>query len=137
MDYITQTIIQSNLLLTFILNKPIGTADCFSAGRFFQTVVFPNCSLNPFVGGGFDMTVIQPSLFSLFERFPDRKETVKALFKDSESFQTLCEDYLKCAEALQYWNQSLKEDASLRRREYEALLRELEEEILQNLIEST
>jgi hypothetical protein len=107
----------------------------FLLAGFFQTVVFPNCSLNPFVGGGLDMTVIQPSLFSLFERFPDRKDTVKTLFKSSESFQTLCEDYLKCNEALQHWNQSLDDDAPLRRREYEALLRELEEEILQILIE--
>ena len=83
------------------------------------------------------MTVIQSNLFSLFERFPDRKETVKALFKDSESFKTLCEDYLKCGEALKHWNLSFKEEAPLRRREYEALLRELEQEILQNLIEST
>jgi hypothetical protein len=102
-----------------------------------QAAAFPYGSLHLFVSGGLDMTVIQPSLFSLFERFPNRKETVKTLFKNSESFQTLCEDYLKCAEALRHWSQSLDEDAPLRRREYEALLRELEEEILHNIDEST
>jgi hypothetical protein len=82
------------------------------------------------------MTVIQPSLFSLFERFPERKETIRARFQNNESFKTLCEDYRRCAEALQRWKQSLNEDAPARVREYEALLRELEEEILQNVNES-
>jgi hypothetical protein len=83
------------------------------------------------------MTVIQPSLFSIFKRFPERKETIKVLFKNNESFKTLCEDYRRCAEALHHWNQSLDEDAPARTREYEALLRELEEEILQNVNELT
>ena len=83
------------------------------------------------------MTVIQPSLFIIFERFPEQKETIKALFKKNESFKTLCEDYHRCAKALQHWNQFLDEDAPARRHEYRALLRELEEEILQNVNEST
>jgi len=83
------------------------------------------------------MTVIRPSLFSLFERFPEPKETIKALFKNNESFKTLCEDYRRCGETLRHWNQSLDEDAPARMREYEALLRELEEEILQKVNEST
>ena len=83
------------------------------------------------------MTVIQPSLFIIFERFPEQKETIKALFKKNESFKTLCEDYHRCAEALRYWNQSLDEDALLRMREYEALLQDLEEEISQNVNQST
>ena len=83
------------------------------------------------------MTVIQPSLFILFERFPERMEPIKVLFKNNESFKTICEDYRQCADALQHWNQSLDEDASARVQEYEALLRELEEEILQNVNAST
>jgi hypothetical protein len=81
------------------------------------------------------MTVIQPSLFILFDRFPERKETIKALFKTNESFRTLCEEYCRCADTLKYWNQSLDEDAPARIWEYEALLGELEEEILQNMNE--
>ena len=80
------------------------------------------------------MTVIQPSIF---ERYPERMEEIKALFKNNESFKTLCEDYRRCAEALQHWNQSLDEDAPVRVQEYEALLRELEEETLQKVNEST
>jgi len=83
------------------------------------------------------MTVIQPSLFSLFERFPERVETLEAFFKKSESFKTLCDDYRQCADALRYWKQSSDENAPARVREYEALLHELEEEISQNVNEST
>ena len=83
------------------------------------------------------MTVIQPSLFILFDRFPERKETIKALFKNNESFRTLCEDYRRCGETQQHWKQSSDENAPARVREYEALLHELEEEISQNVNEST
>jgi hypothetical protein len=137
LDYNTQTSIKSNLLLSFILSKPIDTADCFSVERFLQSAVFPQSSMHLFVRKGLDMTVIEPSLYIVFERFPQRKETIKALFKNNESFETLCEGYNRCAEARQHWNQSLDEDAPARRHEYRALLRELEEEILQNVNEST
>jgi hypothetical protein len=100
---------------------------------FIQTAVFPTSPLPFFVRKGLHMTIIQPSLFSLFKRFPDRKQTIKALFEKSESFQTICDDYRQCAEALRHWNRSSDEDAPARTREYEALLRELEEEILQNV----
>jgi len=81
------------------------------------------------------MTVIQTGLFSVMERFPDRKDAVKRLFRESEAFQTVCEDYRKCAEALRYWNESASEEAPARREEYAALLKDLEAEILQGLNE--
>jgi hypothetical protein len=83
------------------------------------------------------MTLIKKAVFSVLERFSDRKPAVTKLFRESEEFQTLCEDYLRCVKALRHWNQSLEEDAPARRREYAALLKELEEEIMQNLNEST
>ena len=82
------------------------------------------------------MSVIQPSVFTVLKQFPDRKDTVKKLFKESETFQNVCEDYRRCAEALRHWNHSASEEAPVRREEYAALLRDLEAEILQNLIES-
>ena len=81
------------------------------------------------------MPVIQTSLFSIIKRFPDRKDTVKQLFKESETFHSMCEDYLRCTEALQHWNQSASDEAPARREEYAALLRDLEAEILQSLEE--
>ena len=82
------------------------------------------------------MPVIQTSVFTVVKRFPSRKDTVKQLFKENETFQSVCEDYRRCAEALHHWNQSASDEAPVRREEYAALLRDLEAEILQNLNES-
>ena len=82
------------------------------------------------------MPVIQTSVFTVVKRFPDRNDTVKQLFKKSETFQSVCDDYRRCAEALRHWNESASEEAPARREEYAALLRDLEAEILQNLNES-
>jgi hypothetical protein len=79
------------------------------------------------------MSLIRTSLFAVLERFPHRKAVVRQLFKENDSFQTLCEDYRKCAEALRHWNQSVAKEAIVRRQEYAALLRELETEIEENL----
>jgi len=82
------------------------------------------------------MTVIQTSLFSVFEKFPDHKKAIGRIFRKSEPFQTLCEDYQDCAAALRHWENSDSEQAALRREEYAALLQDLEKEILQFLNES-
>jgi hypothetical protein len=82
------------------------------------------------------MPVIETSLFSVIKRFPDRKEAVKQLFAESEFFQTVCEDYRKCAEALRHWDQSASEEAPVRRKEYASLQKDLEAEILEILNES-
>jgi hypothetical protein len=81
------------------------------------------------------MTVIQTTLFSVVKRFPGRKDTIKRLFRESDAFQTVCEDYRKCVEALRHWNESASDEAPARREEYSALLRDLETEILQSLNE--
>ena len=79
------------------------------------------------------MKVIQAGLFFVLKRFPEHKDNAKRLLKESESFQTICEDYLKCVKALDHWNQSGVDIAPLRRAEYSALIQELEEEILEKL----
>lgn len=82
------------------------------------------------------MSIIQPGLFTLFKRFPDHKPSLKAQYLQSESFQTLCSDYEKCAAAAAYWKCSPGEEAVQRSREYQELLAELEEEVRQMLGES-
>ena len=79
------------------------------------------------------MSIIRTSLFAVIKRFPHRKAALRQLFKENDSFQTLCEDYWKCAEALRHWNQSASEEAVVRREEYAELLQDLEAEILENL----
>ena len=75
------------------------------------------------------MCVIKSAIFTIFERFPDRKDTVKRLFNANDEFQTLCEDFRQCSQALEYWDQFMKADAPARRQEYKAIRRELEDEI--------
>lgn len=48
----------------------------------------------------------------------------------------MCEDYHKCSQALNYWNQSTEVVAPARRKEYAAVLHELEQEIEQRLIKA-
>lgn len=79
------------------------------------------------------MKITEISPYTVMERFPGYKETVKHLFKNSQNFQTLCSDYRLCAKALQFWTESPIKEAPQRQLEYEALLAELELEILQNI----
>jgi hypothetical protein len=82
------------------------------------------------------MPVVQTSLFAVSKRFPDRMNAIKRLFRENEVFQGLCEDYRRCAEAVEHWKRSTSEEASLLRKEYEALLRDLETEIMERLRDS-
>jgi hypothetical protein len=71
-----------------------------------------------------------PSLFFILKRFPEHNEKIQCLFEENDSFRSLCEDYRVCAKALKYWNDSTSEKAPARCEEYNALLQELEEEVL-------
>ena len=82
------------------------------------------------------MSVVRTSLSIVLAKFPDHEETIKRLFREKATFQSLCEDYRQCSEALQYWSRSSSEEAPARRDEYGNLLQDLSEEILQNLKES-
>jgi hypothetical protein len=75
------------------------------------------------------MTIIKNSVFHVLEKFPGRAGDIKRLYKESQEFHIICEDYRQCAEALHYWNQSNQKEAATRRQEYEQLLQELVDEI--------
>jgi hypothetical protein len=80
--------------------------------------------------------VIHPNLFFVMERFPDQKDAMRQLYRTSELFQSICQNYQKCAEALQYWTASEDENASERQKEYAELMQELELEIMYSLEDS-
>ena len=82
------------------------------------------------------MPIAYTGLPIVLAKFPEHQEKIKRLFKRNETFQTLCEDYRRCSEALKYWNNFASEEAPARREEYRSLLRDLEDEILQNVKES-
>ena len=79
------------------------------------------------------MKVIHPSLFLVMKNFPDSKADLQQLYRKSESFQTLCQNYQDCSKALDYWGNSKNAQATERQREYEALLKELKMEIIHSL----
>lgn len=86
------------------------------------------------------MNKINSDIIAVIKRFPDRKDVLQKLYRKSEDFQTMCEDYHKCRQASDYWsqpdrNQPDKKTAVKHREEYAVLLVELESEIIQTLDE--
>jgi len=82
------------------------------------------------------MAVIEPSLFEIFKRFSEYKDNAKKLFAESKEFKSICEDYCRCSAALRYWSQSSQDSAVERKREYAALLQDLEDELFKILKDS-
>jgi hypothetical protein len=79
------------------------------------------------------MTIITPGLFLVMNRFPDKRNALRQLYRSSESFESLCLNYQKCSDAIAYWGKSESQQASDRHQEYSELLQELELEIIQSL----
>jgi hypothetical protein len=75
------------------------------------------------------MPLIHPGLFLIMKRFPANRDKLHQLYLSSSSFQTLCDDYRKCTEALEHWTRSRDDRASERSREYRELKQSLELEI--------
>jgi hypothetical protein len=69
----------------------------------------------------------------IMERFPEEELSLRRLFQNSLSFQSLCNDYRECFAELQQWQQSSSEEAPVWRDEYANLLLELEQEVRQYL----
>lgn len=63
-------------------------------------------------------------------RFPNHKELITELFKESESFRSLCEDYYDCKRMLDE-SITINNKSSDTRKEYQILLNEIEDELLE------
>lgn len=68
---------------------------------------------------------------SILKRFPEKSHTLTLVMAEDPEFLALCEDYDACIEARRYWARSNEPEAAARINEYKALVRELEEEIIQ------
>jgi hypothetical protein len=79
------------------------------------------------------LAIIQPGLFLILQRFSDRKNALRQLYRTSESFQAICQSYQECSQALGYWSASGHPEAPNRQREYSELIKELEQEITLSL----
>ncbi len=69
----------------------------------------------------------------IMDRFPEKRQALRRLFQESQSFQSLCNDYRECFAALQDWQQSTAEESPAWSDEYAHLLLELEQEVRQYL----
>ena len=64
-------------------------------------------------------------------RFPEHREFIGRLYRTSESFQTLCDDYRECLGLHQSCSDSIAQEAAAYREDLALLQSELEEEILE------
>ena len=81
------------------------------------------------------MAIIKKYLLEVMKRFPRYEMIIHRLHREDETFQSICEDYQSCCEALDRWSLSKAEEAAARKIEYADLLQDLEQEILQYLRE--
>jgi hypothetical protein len=72
-----------------------------------------------------------PCLERVIERFTHWKPQIEREYTRSESFHSLCDDWLVCSEALQRWRSVEGSLAQSRRDEYRTLMAELEREMVQ------
>ncbi len=82
---------------------------------------------------GEGMTVIKPGLFLIMQQWPSKKNILRRMYRGSRSFQTLCDDYQKCIEAMKYWTQSDYVQALERCNEYQDMMNGLENEIKERI----
>ena len=66
---------------------------------------------------------------TLRKKFPDQANLIVELFEESDSFRSLCEDYLECRQVIERlkYATTMVEQGYLE--EYKTLLEELEDEI--------
>jgi hypothetical protein len=83
-----------------------------------------------------NMAFIQPELYHVVECFPDLKEKIHRNFNESRNFRMLCENYRRCAIAIQGSNESTGDRAQDRKNKYAEMLYDLELEIMCELYDS-
>ena len=83
------------------------------------------------------MAILRMGFHSVMKRFPAYEDTIMRCHREDETFKSMCRDFTKCCEALRRWTKSASEESPARREEYEALMQDLEMEILQYLQKHT
>ena len=75
--------------------------------------------------------MIPPALKLAMKYFPEHKNTLETLYRQNESFRSLCKDFRDCVQAVEYWCHSLsdRELANDLCEEYKTLCAELKDEI--------
>jgi len=76
------------------------------------------------------MTTKNSVIEKMQEKFPARIQIINELFEESETFRTLCEDYMDCQSVIERLRYNLKMMEKDTLQEYVQLSGELEEEII-------
>ncbi len=81
--------------------------------------------------------MIPPSLNNAMKHFPEHKKTLENLYRQDESFRSLCEDFFDCVRAINYWCHSSVdcEQAPRLCEEYKILYEDLKKEIAEWLLQ--
>ena len=61
--------------------------------------------------------------------FPGNERLIDGAYRDDPTFRELCDDYGRCAAALERWQRSDGDESSSRTQEYSELLTELADEV--------
>lgn len=83
--------------------------------------------------------MIPPILNLVMKYFPEHKNILKTLYRQNESFRSLCADFRDCVQAMEYWCKSPLENknAPALCEEYKALCEDLKREITNWLLEQS
>lgn len=73
------------------------------------------------------------SLKKVLEKFPEYRLLIEELYRESDSFRSLCEDFTECLEIIRNIDYSECIIRAGYKQEYETLLQELEEELFAKL----
>ena len=79
------------------------------------------------------MTTKNSVIEKMQEKFPARIQIINELFEESDSFRTLCEDYMDCQSVIERLRYNLKMMEKDTLQEYVQLSGELEEEIISRI----
>ena len=76
------------------------------------------------------------ALYTVTERFPEASHQIAELFHQSDFFRSICEDYADCVKVIKGFECSRQMTKKGYKKEYEALLEDLERELFSKLKEN-
>ena len=68
-------------------------------------------------------------LRQVLDLFPNASDLIREHYRDDDEFRSMCRDYADALHAIQTWQQSAKAEAPKRVKEYQSLVRELQQDI--------
>lgn len=80
------------------------------------------------------MTRKKLDLEAVLKKFPNQTTLIHELYMESDSFRSLCEDFLECQEVIERLKSSTTMVGKGYLQEYEILLDELEQELVNKLV---